>query len=62
MRGSRGGMRLKINLRRPFYDNKPKGYLESDQDYILNNIEACVILLDRELLRQKLYRKFQRIK
>ncbi len=40
-----------ITPRRPLDDDKPNGYQESDKDYVLNNIAACVMLLDRELQR-----------
>jgi len=35
--------------RRPYYDDQPDGYMESDKDYVLNNIGAAIELLDREL-------------
>lgn len=35
-----------INPRRPLDDNKPNGYMESDRDFVLNNIEACVEYLE----------------
>lgn len=38
-----------INPRRPYLDDRPDGLRESDKDYVLNNIDACVELLDREL-------------
>lgn len=38
--------RIKIIPRRLLDDDKPDGYLESDKDYVLNNIEAAVKLLD----------------
>lgn len=40
---SRSGIR--INARRPL-DDDTDGYLESDKDFILNNQEAIVALLD----------------
>ena len=36
----------KIQPRRPYFDGQPEGMLESDCDYVLNNIEAAVRLLD----------------
>ncbi len=33
--------------RRPLDDDQPDGYLESDRDYVLNNLEWCVEMLDR---------------
>lgn len=35
-----------MNARRPLQDDEPDGYQESDRDYVLNNIEAAVSLLD----------------
>ena len=32
--------------RRPLNDHQLNGYLESDKDYVLNNIQIAVILLD----------------
>jgi hypothetical protein len=32
--------------RRPYYDDEPDGYLESDLDYIVNNRALAVVLLD----------------
>jgi hypothetical protein len=37
-----------IMPRRPFDDDKPDGYQESDRDYVVNNIDACVAYLDRK--------------
>jgi hypothetical protein len=39
----------KITPRRPLDDDRPDGYLESDRDFVMNNIEAAVELLEREL-------------
>lgn len=33
--------------RRPLDDHEPDGYLESDNDYVLNNLEWCMDMLDR---------------
>lgn len=41
---SRSGIR--INARRPLDADGADGYLESDRDFILNNQEAIVALLD----------------
>ena len=38
---------LEVIPRRPYIDSEPNGYLESDQDFVLNNIEACVWFLER---------------
>ena len=40
-----------IYPRRPYLDEKPDGYMESDQDFVLNNIDAAVELLERELTK-----------
>lgn len=44
----------KIHPRRPYEDNKPDGYQESDNDYFANNRDAAVWLLDHEIERQQL--------
>lgn len=36
----------KVSPRRPLDDDKPDGYLESDRDYVQNNMEAAVWFLD----------------
>lgn len=47
-----------VNARRPFEDDKPDGYLESDDDLIRNNKEAAVWLLEHaEELRSALSSK-----
>jgi hypothetical protein len=38
-----------INPRRLWDDENPVGYMESDKDFVLNNIDAAVQLLEREL-------------
>lgn len=40
--------RLKVIPRRLLDDNNPDGYLESDKDFVLNNIETCVVFLERK--------------
>lgn len=37
----------KIKPRRPLDNDNPDGYLESDKDFVLNNIEACIAFLER---------------
>ncbi len=39
---------FKIEPRRLLDDDNPHGYLESDKDFALNNIHACVAFLERE--------------
>ena len=39
--------RLKVIPRRLLDDDNPDGYLESDKDFVLNNIETCVTFLER---------------
>jgi len=34
-----------LKPRRPYDDETPLGYLESDKDFVLNNLEACVWFL-----------------
>ena len=37
----------KFQPRRPFDDDTPEGLLESDQDFVLNNLEICVQYLEQ---------------
>lgn len=37
---------MKLKPRRPLDDDAPDGYRESDQDYVLNNLDLAVALLD----------------
>lgn len=39
---------LKVNPRRPYDDDQPDGYMESDIDFFENNREVAVELLERE--------------
>ena len=39
--------RLEVIPRRLLDDDNPDGYLESDKDFVLNNIETCVIFLEQ---------------
>ena len=39
-------MTIPITPRRPLDDDQPKGYRESDKDFVLNNLDACVTLLE----------------
>jgi len=36
----------KIKARRPYADNEPNGYRESDNDFIQNNLSECVWFLE----------------
>jgi hypothetical protein len=36
----------KVEPRRPYYENVPEGYLESDLDFMRNNRFACVWFLE----------------
>ena len=40
-------MKHTIIPRRPFDDNMPNGYLESDHSFVLNNIKTCVYFLEQ---------------
>lgn len=40
-------MTVRYKKRRPYYDHEPEGYMESDNDYVLNNVELAVRLLDK---------------
>jgi hypothetical protein len=42
-------MNWTIYPRRLWDDEKPYGYMESDKDFVLNNLDAAVELLEREL-------------
>ena len=37
---------MSYNPRRPYEDDKPDNYMESDQDYTENNMELCIAYLD----------------
>lgn len=43
---------IKVVARRAYSRTLP-GYKESDRDYVTNNMEAAVALLDRELRRAR---------
>jgi hypothetical protein len=38
---------MPIKPRRPYEDDKPDGYLESDMDFVANNFDLCVKLSGR---------------
>lgn len=42
----------KLNKRRPLDDDSPQGYAESDIDFVNNNLEAAVMLLEKALEHQ----------
>lgn len=44
-----------LNSRRSFEDDEPNDeYVESDKDYVLNNIDLCVWMLDQlEFIKQE---------
>lgn len=42
---------LDIKPRRPLNDHQPDGYEESDKDFVENNIEVAVMLLERHLAK-----------
>ena len=49
---------MKVKPRRPYppiFDDEPTGYLESDRDYLDNNNELAVKLLDEQLKRELSY-------
>lgn len=39
--------------RAPLDDDNPDGYMESDRDFVMKNIDAAVELLERELEKQQ---------
>lgn len=41
--------KLRVIPRRPLNAAEPNGYLESDRDFILNNLDLAVQLLEREV-------------
>jgi hypothetical protein len=44
---------LLVIPRRPYYDDKPDGYMEGDKDFVMNNIKAAVALLNAVLDEQR---------
>lgn len=38
---------MQITPRRPLNSDSPDGYMESDGDFVLNNLALCVSLLER---------------
>jgi len=38
--------RPNVKPREPWDLTQPEGYMESDRDYVLHNLELCVMLLD----------------
>lgn len=44
---------MDIIPRRPLDDDNPDGYLENDKDFVLNNLEVAVELLEKELMVKK---------
>jgi len=45
-KGKKSEETIRINSRRPYDDDNPDGYLESDKDFVLNNIDACLQFLE----------------
>lgn len=43
--------RTAIIPREPLDDDNPDGYMESDRDFVVKNIDVAVELLERELAR-----------
>jgi len=39
--------KLKVKIRRPLYDEEPNGYMESDKDFVMNNLDLCVEYLEK---------------
>ena len=42
---------LRIIPRRPYFDDMPDGYMESDLDFVFNNLDVCVAFLEGNLLK-----------
>ena len=43
---------INVIPRRPYIDEEPDGYLESDNDFILNNHEVVIKLLEGDALKK----------
>jgi len=43
---------INVIPRRPYIDEEPDGYLESDNDFVLNNHEVVVKLLEGDALKK----------
>jgi hypothetical protein len=43
---------INVIPRRPYIDEEPDGYLESDNDFVSNNYEVAVKLLEGDLLKK----------
>jgi hypothetical protein len=43
---------INVIPRRPYIDEEPDGYLESDKDFLLNNHEVVVKLLEGDALKK----------
>jgi len=51
-----------LNSRRPLDDDDPKGDQESDKDYVLNNVELCVWMLDQlEFIKQETIKRKEQL-
>ena len=33
--------------RRPYWDEEPDGYMESDKDFVMNNLDLCLRFLEK---------------
>ena len=38
---------VRLQARRPYFDEEPDGYLESDNDFTQNNMEAIITLIEQ---------------
>jgi hypothetical protein len=43
---------INVIPRRPYFDEEPDGYLEGDNDFVLNNHEVVVKLLEGDALKK----------
>ena len=43
---------INVIPRRPYIDEEPDGYLESDKDFLLNNYEVALKLLEGDALQK----------
>ena len=43
---------VELKARRPYFDSDPDGYLESDNDFIQNNHEAIIKLIEGDGLKK----------
>ena len=51
-----------LNSRRSLDDDNSNGYMESDKDYVLNNIDLCIWMLDQlEFIKQETIKRKEQL-